>query len=208
MAKIQDKLYNRIIEGELLELTEEEKVKLGIGTLADFSNVDFRAKTLKQTSVNYSKPFDLIGATELSIDNIYNRFIEINNILHIIVNCVMTNTSSETKTIGAGYGYIGFTSLSLDNNIATKLFDIEGKSIADASATLDVLVASEPAQVLKQKVLDSHTIFYNARLSLVNRSAENTCAVYIALNGNTSDRITLEPNEKLYVTARMSLSLL
>ena len=31
MAKIQDKLYNRIIEGELLELTEEEKVKLGLG---------------------------------------------------------------------------------------------------------------------------------------------------------------------------------
>lgn len=31
MAKIQDKLYNRIIEGELLEITEKEKVKLGLG---------------------------------------------------------------------------------------------------------------------------------------------------------------------------------
>lgn len=34
MAKIQDKLYNRIIEGELLELTEKEKVKLGIGLIS------------------------------------------------------------------------------------------------------------------------------------------------------------------------------
>ena len=31
MAKIQDKLYNRVIEGELLEITEEEKSKLGLG---------------------------------------------------------------------------------------------------------------------------------------------------------------------------------
>lgn len=31
MAKIQDKLYNRVIEGELLEITEEEKTKLGLG---------------------------------------------------------------------------------------------------------------------------------------------------------------------------------
>lgn len=30
MAKIQDKLYNRVIEGELLEITEEEKAKLGL----------------------------------------------------------------------------------------------------------------------------------------------------------------------------------
>jgi len=179
-----------------------------LGTLSDFSNADFVANTLSQNNVNYSKTFNLIGTTDLTIDNIYNRFIEINNILHIIVNCVMTNTSSETKTIGAGYTYIGYTSLSLDNKIASKIFDIEGKSIADASATQDVLVASEPAQVLKQKVLDTNTIFYNARLSLLNRSAENLCAVCIALNGNNNDRITLGPNEKLYLTARMSLSLL
>ena len=38
MAKIQDKLYNRIIEGELLELTEAEKVKLGIGLITQNGN--------------------------------------------------------------------------------------------------------------------------------------------------------------------------
>lgn len=31
MAKLLDKLYNRVIEGELLEITEEEKSKLGLG---------------------------------------------------------------------------------------------------------------------------------------------------------------------------------
>lgn len=38
MAKIQDKLYNRIIEGELLELTKKEKDKLGIGYLSQNGN--------------------------------------------------------------------------------------------------------------------------------------------------------------------------
>lgn len=31
MAKLLDKMFNRVIEGELLEITEEEKTKLGLG---------------------------------------------------------------------------------------------------------------------------------------------------------------------------------
>ena len=38
MAKIQDKLYNRVIEGELLEITEEEKSKLGLGKTTLFKH--------------------------------------------------------------------------------------------------------------------------------------------------------------------------
>ena len=40
MAKIQDKLYNRVIEGELLEITEEEKSKLGLGGTLYLHNIN------------------------------------------------------------------------------------------------------------------------------------------------------------------------
>lgn len=178
-----------------------------LGVLSNFSNADFVAKTVKQTNFNYEKEFTLKASSNFGIQNIYNRFVEINNILYIITNFVLTNTSTEDQIIGNGYSFIGFTSLTLKNDIASKIFDIEGNSIANANVTNDVLIASEPALLTFEKVLNSNTKYKNAILSLTNREGENSCAVQVALNGNVEDRITLHPNEKIYVTARISLTL-
>lgn len=42
MAKIQDKLYNRIIEGKLLELSDKEKEELGLGNVFSIAVSDIR----------------------------------------------------------------------------------------------------------------------------------------------------------------------
>lgn len=179
-----------------------------LGVLSNFSNADFVAKTVKQTNFNYEKEFNLEANSNFGIQNIYNRFVEINNILYIITNFVLTNTSTQDQTIGNGYSFIGFTSLTLENDIASKIFDIEGNSIANANVTNDVLIASEPALITFSNVLDSTIKYKSARLSLTNREGANSCAVQVALNGNVEDRITLHPNEKIYVTARISLTLI
>lgn len=166
------------------------------------------ATTFKQSQYNYSRSFNLTSTSSITVDNIYNRFVEINNVLHIIVNMTLTNNSGSSVTLGSGYAYLGFASLSLDTSIASKIVDIEGKTVADPTATLDVLIASEPAQVLLAKVLDSTTKFRSARISLVNRSTENTCAVYVALNGEAGDRLTMADGDTIYVTARMALTLI
>lgn len=179
---------------------------------ADLSGANFTgavtAPTFKQSQYNYTKSFNLVSTASITVNNIYNRFVEINNVLHIIVNITLTNNSGSPVTIGSGYAYCGFTSLTLDASIASKIVDIEGKTVADPTATLDVLIASEPAQILLSKILDSNTKFRSARMSLVNRSAENTCAVYIALNGDAGDRLTMADGDTIYVTARMALTLI
>lgn len=173
---------------------------------ADFTGA-VTAPTLKQSQYNYSRSFDLTTVGSLTITNVYNRFAEINNLLHLIVNIKITNNSGSSVTLGSGYGFIATVVLSLDHNIAGKIIDMDGNSAADAG-TNSTLIASEPCQVLKSKTLGDNTPFYTGRLSLVNRSAVDSVSVQIALNGNTADRITIADGETIYVTARMSLTLI
>ena len=171
-------------------------------------NGEVVADTLKQTAFNFSQAFNLYISGGLTLTNIYNRFAEINNVLHVIVNFSLTNNTEEAKIVGSGYNYLGLTSLTLPSSIASKIVDIEGNRVSEANVTTDTLIASEPAQALKDKVLNSQSLFANARITLVNRNAENACSIAVALNGAVADRITLNPTESLYVTARMALTLL
>lgn len=166
------------------------------------------APTLKQSQYNYSRTFNLNApSSSLTITNVYNRFAEINNLLHLIVNVKITNNSGSSATIGSGYGFVASAVMSLDHTIAGKIIDIDGNSAADVG-TNSTLIASEPCQVLKSKILDSNTAFYNGRISLVNRSDADGVSVQVALNGNAADRITIADGETIFVTARMSLTLI
>lgn len=192
-----------------ITLTNDQIIDAGVllGTNLNIEG-EITANTIKQRQFNFTQAFNLTIGGGLSITNIYNRFAEINNVLHVIVNFAITNNSGEAKIIGSGYNYLGFTSLTLPTAIANKIVDIDGKLVSDADAVMETLIASEPAQALKQKILTSQSIFYNARISLVNRSGANGCSIVIALNGNTTDRVTIEDGETIYVTARMALTLI
>lgn len=165
-------------------------------------------KTLKQTSFSYEKDFNLASVSNLTIENIYNRFAEINNVLHCIVNIKITNNTESSIIIGDGYGFVANASInSINSDIASKILDIDGYSVAQAH-TNGTLIASEPCQIMKAGILDVGTTFINARLSLVNRNSVNTLGVQVALNGGTSNRLTLGAGETIYVTSRIALTLL
>lgn len=178
---------------------------------ANLSGADFTgavtAPTFKQSQFNFSRVFNLSADQDLTISNIYNRFAEINNVLHLIVNISLTNNTGESKILGSGYGFIGFASLTLDQEIASKIIDIDGISAA-AVGSNGTLISSEPCQIMKNKILDSTSEFYTGRLSILNRDVQNVIAVQVALNGGAGNRITIADGETIYVTARMALTLL
>lgn len=183
------------------ELKDIIKANLENGSL------DIKAKTIKQSDYNYSRTFQIQAPTGVSIQNIYNVFAEINSILHVIVNISLTNNTENTITIGQGYAFIGFQSLAISKEIAEKIFDIDGKTVHEVG-TANTLICSEPCHIFTGKVLGDSSTFYQGRLSLVNRAAEDSLGVQISLNGGTGNRITLEPGASLYVTARMTLTLI
>lgn len=173
---------------------------------ADFTGA-VTAPTLRQSQFNFSREFTLVTFQSLTIENVYNRFAEINNILHLIVNFTITNNTGETKTLGSGYGLVGLATVTLDSSVASKLVDIDGKK-ASESNTNSTLISSEPCQVLKTKILENSAEFYTGRFSLVNRNTVNEVSVQVALNGGSGNRITIADGESLYITARMALTLI
>ena len=181
--------------------------QLGIVALEQLTDKDLKVKTLEQSEFNYSIPFELNASQSLTINNIYNRFAVIDNVLFVIVNFILTNSTGETKTLGSGYGHVGNLQFEIDSEIANKLVDINGVKVSEV-ATNDTLISSSPCQILTSKVLDATSVFYNGRLSLVNRSSANKLSVQVALNGGSSNRITIADGASLYITARMALTLL
>lgn len=169
---------------------------------------DVIAPTFKQSQFNYELSFNLTTPYSLEVENVYNRFAEINNVLYCIVNIKITNNTGATVTLGDGYGLVANTSLSLSPSIASKIYDIEGKTAADSSATMNCLISSEACQIMRQKVLNDSTAFIPARFSLVNRNVANTLAVQVAVNSGSGNRITLADGESIYVTSRMALTLI
>ena len=179
-----------------------------LGTLADFSNADFVAKTLSQSQYNYSRNFNMTSVTNIDVTNIYNIFGVINNVLHCIVNFSLKNNSANAITFGQGYGYIGLANLSLTQAVAEKIFDFDGKAVSDETSTSGTLIASIPCQLFKNKIMSEASDFIEARLTLVNRGSANGLSVQVSLIGGTSNRITLEPNEELFITGRLALTLI
>ena len=179
-----------------------------VGTLGDFSNVDFVTKTLTQNEYTYSRSFNMTSVKNIDVTNIYNIFGVINNVLHCIVNFSLKNNNANAITFGQGYGFIGVTNLSLDQAVAEKIFDFDGKAVSDPTSTSGTLIASIPCQLFKNKVMSDTSAFIDARLTLVNRGSANGLSIQVSLIGGTTNRITLEPNEELFITGRVALTLI
>ena len=188
----------------IIQLSELIHSLIADGLLKD---VDVRAKTFEQSEYSYTREVTLTSATGLTIENVYNRFAVLNSIMYLIVNFTLKNETESNIIVGSGYSYIGISQQSIDEKIASKIYDISGKTIAEVG-TNGTLIASEPCHVFKAKTLENTTEFAQARLSLVNRNVKNQCSVQVALNGVAGDRITLAPNDEIYITGRLALSLI
>lgn len=166
----------------------------------DLSNVDVEAKTLQQTNANYSKAIYLSGGTYLSVENIYNRFEVINNVLYIIISSKLTNSDSSAHT----YNTLGFTSLAIDSTIAGKIYDLEGKTVASGEATANCVICQVPAIAKKSVNGATNTDVYNIYMTFDNRTEANNCRFSILSTTN----ISLNAGESIYIMGRMSLTLI
>ena len=166
----------------------------------DLSSVDVEAKTLSQTNANYSKAIYLSGGTYLSVENIYNRFEVINNVLYIIISSKLTNSDSSSHT----YTTLGYTSLQIDSTIAGKIYDLEGNTVATAEATANCVICQVPA-IAKKSVNGATTSDeYHVYMTFDNRAEANTCRFSIL----STTSISLDAGESIYVMGRMALTLI
>lgn len=170
-----------------------------LGSLGDFSNVAFVAKTLRQTEANFTATFSQQSIYG-SVTAIYNRFMVINNVLHIIYNVKFTSNgySIPSKDIVA-YGQ----SSALTSDIASKIFDLNGNSVHEAGPYCTI--AKVPAIITKGKLYNSDDIL-NCTLVLYNINAADYIGFYIM--NDTGSAISLTNGDELYIMARMALTLL
>lgn len=175
-----------------------------LGTLADFSNADFTAKTLTQNNVNFNQAFNFATGTGLQVTNAYNKCEVVNNILYLICNIKVKNISGATKKIGGTWQDPAYCSFTLPTSIASKIFDIDGVSAHDTNALNQKIITSTHVTCLSGSVsASSATTYNNFRFDFTNRNVENGVACYFRSN----EILDLAIDEEIVLMARIAISL-
>ena len=161
------------------------------------------AKTLKQNEANYSYTPNVSTSTGLTLENIYNRFIEINNILYIILNAKITNNTGADVTISPTT-YLLLSTPSIDSAIAAKIFDLGGKTVAEAADVQNTIIACVPTYASNKIDFGNTGTLYPCKMNFVNRDSVNNCRISVS----SESSITIPAGESIYVFGRMFLSLI
>lgn len=176
----------------------EDGTSQDLGTLADFSNADFLAKTLTQTSANHFEEFTITNQEGATIENIYNRFEVINNILYVIINIKITNNTENAINIyqiSSGWR-------NLPTNIANKIIDLNGHSVHEIVtpdcniAGVELIEMSDPTSMTN--------ITKNGYGMLINIGQENT----LTFKMRWANSLQLNAGETKWVMARMNFTLI
>ena len=175
-----------------------------LGTLADFSNADFVAKTLKQLNANYSLNFNMTSPYTLEVENIYNRFEEINNVLYCISNVKVTNTTNESITIPST-GVIAQSVVTLPISVAERLYNLEGKTLLEVPTALQACVAIERTNFSRNVNFTSIPTSSNDIIYGILQP-QQARVVYVMFR--TLSAIEVPANSSIYITARIALTLL
>ena len=175
---------------------------------ANLSGADFTgpvtAPTLLQTQANFSQTFNFATSSGLTITNIYNRCCAINNIMYLIANIKVKNTSGAVRKIGGAWGDPAYIAFSLPSSIAEKIFDIDNVS-ANSIGTDGKLITSVPVVCASGTVSAGTLATYNSlRFDFTNRALENGVACYFRSN----EIIDLAIDEEVTLMARVALTLI
>ena len=188
-------------------------VYYGDGTNQDLGNIYVGNVTIegtfKQTLPNYTKPFEFSVSNPIfEVTNVYNRFIVINNILYIIANIKITNTSNEAKPFDRVP--TAYVSTSDNQGVYDNVYDIEGNTIGNAQND-NVFIAGDQAILLKGGTNTSaiRSIEQNYYIIVYNSDSHSnkTINVYFEKNNGATD-VTLDPGQSIYLSGRIALSLM
>ena len=165
--------------------------------------------SFKQSLPNYTKPFEFVTSNPIfKVTNVYNRFIVINNILHIIANIKITNTSNEAQTFDrVPSAYVATTDI---QDIYNHVFDIEGNAVGNATKD-NVFIAGDQAILLKggTNTTAIRSVEQNYYIIVYNSDSPTNkiINIYFEKNNSTTD-VTLEAGQSLYLSGRVALSLM
>ena len=105
----------------------------------DFSDIDLVAKTLKQVQANYSLELNaenLSLSTSLSGLTLtigYCKIEELNNVLYVVLNFSLTNTTESSIAMG---NYVRLAIRNLDESISEKIYDANNLPLSEAYASI------------------------------------------------------------------------
>ena len=166
---------------------------------------DLIADTISQANANYSSEFEYSGThdTYFDITNVYNRFEVINNVLYIVFNIkLMNNTESSHSTTTSGkYS----NQIDLPEEIATKIFDIDGHNIwNESSANRGIMVTNG----VWARVSGDGNIGAAEGLCYVRLMKYDNLNGRIIVQFNTPSGISISAGAGLYLQARFFLTLI
>lgn len=166
--------------------------------------------SFKQTLPNYAKPFEFVVSNPIfEVTNVYNRFIVINNILYIIANIKIRNTSNESQIFDRVP--TAFVATFDNQDIYNNVFDIDGNTIGNTQNNRLVFIAGDQAILLKggtnteaiRSVEQNYSIIAYNTDSPTNKSIN----VFFEKNNGATD-VTLGAGESLYLSGRVALTLM
>ena len=198
-AVFDEEVESGVFDDKIKEYAEDwlEENPLSPGDL-DFSAINFVAKTLSQSNVNWSNTFGFSNYYGLTITEIYCKLQVINNRLDIIVNFSAKNETANditTKYIASGVAV-------LNSAIASKVIDFNGDDATETPAS--------PVVVCGSHALEFYALTDNA--SSGNQSDlivyNNTNANYLLIRVNNKEDATFQPSEERFYTARIQLDLI
>ena len=122
---------------DLPDLIEQALPEVDFST-ADFSGVDFEAKTLNQSQPNKEFEVELVTPTYLTHTAKYEKALIVNNVLYLILAYSLENATEEAHS---EFILFNFT---LDDDTASKIYCEDGTTVNDPY-TAPLLICGFPA---------------------------------------------------------------
>ena len=174
-----------------------------LGTLADFSSADFVAKTLNQTEANFIGVLNILPLDQIENNNIYSRMEVINGVLHIVLNYSLKNLTDAQKSM---YQLGNFFINNIPDNISENIIDFNGRSVKQGAINENTLICMERAFITKGFDQTSESAVEEVYGKVLNGTSGNYIKIAVAKpNGQA---YVMQPNETIYITYRISLTLI
>lgn len=168
---------------------------------ANLSGADFTgnitAPKISQSTPNNSLNVYVYSGTGWNLTTRYQKFEVINGVLYFISNLIIENATASPAT--ASSSLCSGTVSSIPAEISDNVYDINNDKVSDAIGS-NALITITPAFFTKNINSNSPQQGY---LRMVNATTANAVAIYFDAPG-----ISVNPGEKLYITARVALTLI
>lgn len=159
-------------------------------SIDNYGNV--AGNTFEQSKANYSYP--IYVGSNVDVDNVYSKFLVINDVLHIVFNFKLTNNTGNATTLYSVASCVGY----LNDKYAEKVIDFDGDSVHEAKEQTPICMA-KGYMGTKQTMNE-----YELQMLIFNYTSVNS----IRIDFENYNGITLQPNETKYVTGRIALTLI